>query len=83
MLITLIGYRGTGKTTVARHLAELLGWEWVDADVALEEHVGKSIADIFADEGEPAFRDYEAAVLVELVKRSDIVISSGGGIILR
>jgi shikimate kinase len=83
VIITLVGYRGTGKTTVATHLAELLGWESVDADVALEAHVGRPIAEIFADDGEPAFRDYESAVLLELLQRKEHVIASGGGVILR
>ena len=61
MILTLIGYRATGKTTLARLLAERLGWDWIDADVEIERRAGKSIARIFAEEGEPAFRDLEAA----------------------
>ena len=50
----LIGYRGSGKTTVAAALAEQLGWPWVDADAELERRAGKSIRQIFADDGEGA-----------------------------
>ena len=54
MNLLLIGYRGTGKSAVARRLGLLLGWNWVDADVEIELRAGKSIASIFADEGETA-----------------------------
>ena len=64
--IFLIGYRGTGKTSVARALAAKLGMPWIDADAVLEERAGKSIRQIFADEGEAHFRDLESAVLGEL-----------------
>ena len=59
MNIALIGYRGTGKTSVAQQLALLLGWNWVDSDVEVELLAGKSIAAIFADSGELVFRDLE------------------------
>jgi shikimate kinase len=81
--IALIGYRGTGKTTIARRLAGALGWDWADADVEVELRAGKSIAAIFADDGEPAFRELEAAVVVELCGRARMVIALGGGAILR
>ena len=82
-MIVLIGYRATGKTTVARVLAERLGWNWIDADVELETRAGKSIADIFRDSGEQAFRDLESAVIAELVQRERLVIATGGGVVLR
>jgi shikimate kinase len=81
--IALIGYRGTGKTTVAQRLAMQLGWDWVDADVEVELRAGKSIAAIFADGGEPAFRDLEAAVVADLCHRTETVIALGGGAVLR
>ena len=59
-VLTLIGYRATGKTTLAQLLAQRLGWPWIDADVEIERRAGKSIAQIFAEDGEPAFRDLEA-----------------------
>lgn len=83
MNLTLIGYRGTGKTTVARLVALEMGWEWVDMDVEIELRAGKSIAAIFADDGEPAFRDLESRVLMDLSKRDRLVIASGGGVVLR
>lgn len=83
MKIVLIGYRGCGKTTVARRLSLRLGWPWVDADVEIELRAGKSIAAIFADEGEPAFRDLEAQVVAELAGRDRIVLAAGGGAVMR
>ena len=79
MNLVLIGYRGTGKTTVARLLAERLGWPWFDADVEIEARAGKSIAQIFADDGEPAFRDWETQVVADLAAvASSRVLASGG-----
>jgi shikimate kinase len=81
--IFLIGYRGTGKTTVGRLVAARLGWELIDADEAIERRAGKSIAAIFADDGEAAFRDLEATVLADLCRRTQIVVAPGGGAVLR
>jgi shikimate kinase len=83
MRIVLVGYRATGKTTVARDLAARLGWEWIDADVEIEQRAGKSIARIFAEDGEPVFRDLEATVIAELCGREEIVLAAGGGAPLR
>lgn len=83
MLVILIGYRGTGKSTVARHLGLRLGWDWIDADVEVELRAGKSIAAMFADEGEKFFRDLESQVLVDLVRRERMVLAAGGGVVLR
>lgn len=80
--IFLIGYRGTGKTTVARMVARRLGRESIDADKEIERRAGKTIAAIFADDGEPAFRDVEAAVIADLAQ-TGLVISTGGGAVLR
>ncbi|HZZ28489.1 MAG TPA: shikimate kinase [Pirellulales bacterium] len=82
-LIVLIGYRGSGKSTVARLTALQLGWDWVDADVEIELRAGKSIAAIFADEGEEVFRDLETVVLDELLQRDKTVLALGGGVVLR
>ena len=79
----LIGYRGTGKSIVAQRLALKLGWEWVDADVEVELCAGKSIAEIFADDGEEAFRNLEEAVVKQLCERQSQVIALGGGAVLR
>ncbi len=83
MNVVLIGYRGTGKTTVARLLGLSLGWDWVDADVEIEMRAGRSIAAIFAESGETMFRDLETAVLAELVERKRVVIAAGGGAVAR
>ena len=83
MQVILIGYRATGKTTLARLLAGRLGWQWIDADVEIERRAGKSIAEIFADEGEPAFRDLEADVIADLCQRERLVLAAGGGAPLR
>jgi shikimate kinase len=83
MLLTLIGYRATGKTTLARLLAERMGCDWIDADVEIERRSGKSIAQIFAQDGEPAFRDLEAGVIADLCRRQHLVLAAGGGAPLR
>ena len=82
-LLFLIGYRGTGKTTVARLLSEKLGWDWIDADSALESRYGKSIRQIFAEEGEAGFRDKEEQIFGELCQLRRHVIATGGGVVLR
>jgi shikimate kinase len=83
MSLILIGYRATGKTTLAKLLAEQLGWDWIDADVEIERRVGKSIAKIFAEDGEPAFRDTEAQVIGDLCRRDRLVLATGGGAPMR
>lgn len=83
MAITLIGYRGCGKSTVARPLAEALGWDWMDADVELERRAGKTIREIFATDGEPVFRDLEESVLSDLLARDRLVVAAGGGSVMR
>lgn len=79
----LIGYRGCGKTTVARLLGELLRLPALDADEYLEQQAGLTIRDIFAAEGEPGFRQREANVVSELTRRDSSIVSWGGGVILR
>jgi len=83
MQLILIGYRGTGKTTVARRVAELLSLECLDADVEVEHRAGKSIKQIFDDDGEQAFRDLEVQVIAELIQHGDSVLSLGGGAVMR
>jgi shikimate kinase len=82
-MIFLVGYRGTGKTTVARLLGDKLGWKWIDADEALERRHGLSIREIFAAEGEAGFRAREAALLEELCRLQNHVVATGGGAVLR
>ena len=79
----LIGLPGAGKTTLGRQLARRLAKTFVDADTELERKLGVSIPTIFEIEGEASFRDREEAALAEIVGRSDIVLATGGGVILR
>lgn len=81
MKIVLIGFMGSGKTSVAPRLARRLGLQAVEMDDLIVERAGKSIADIFADGGEAAFRDLEAKVGQELRDCDDVVISTGGGVV--
>jgi shikimate kinase len=83
--IILIGYRGTGKTTIGRILAKRLSMPFVDSDPIIECRANKTIAEIFRDEGEKTFRDYEENVFADLLqaRRYALVIASGGGAILR
>jgi shikimate kinase len=83
MNLFLIGYRGSGKTTVAAALAGQLGWPWIDADLELERRAGKSIKQIFAESGEQAFRELESAVIADLAGGERQIIALGGGAILR
>ena len=83
MVLTLIGYRATGKTSLARSLAAALGWDAIDADVEIERRAGKSIKQIFEEDGEPVFRDIEASVIADLCQRDKLVIASGGGAPMR
>lgn len=80
--IFLIGPMGAGKSTIGRQLAELLDKKFYDADHEIEERTGASIAWIFDIEGEPGFRKRETAVLQELTRRDNIVLATGGGVVL-
>lgn len=81
--IALCGFMGAGKTTVGRKLARMCGMEFYDADVYLVERAGKTIPEIFAQEGEEAFRALETRCLRELSAKENCVISLGGGAVLR
>jgi shikimate kinase len=81
--VVLVGLMGSGKTTVGRRLARQLDRDFVDADVALEETAGRSIAAIFADDGEAAFREIECDVLSSLLDRPEpVVVAAGGGAVV-
>ena len=85
MMITLTGFMGSGKTTVGKVLADFLGCPFMDLDDLVVKKAGKSIPDIFAQDGEPAFRQLEAQVLrktVEKYAESTAVLALGGGAIL-
>lgn len=81
--IALIGMPGCGKTTVGRALADLLGRPFYDADEQIEARAGRKIPDIFAQDGEAAFRRLETEVLAELSRQSGAVIATGGGVVTR
>lgn len=83
--IILIGYMGSGKTTVGKIAAERKNYTFVDTDEMIVEQQHRSISEIFATDGEQAFRDMETALLGQLIaeKREHLVISTGGGMPLR
>ncbi|HHT9132301.1 MAG TPA: shikimate kinase [Candidatus Tripitaka californicus] len=83
MNIYLIGFRGTGKTTVGRLLAKYLEREFIDADDYLEKKIGKTIKQIFQEGGEGLFRDMEGEVIRELSGIEDKIVAAGGGAVLR
>ncbi len=81
--IYLVGMMGTGKSAVGHPLAEALGYRFIDADTALEEVAGRPIAEIFASEGEDAFRALETAVLNGIAGWHSLVVATGGGAVTR
>lgn len=80
--IFLIGPMGAGKTTIGRQLAKILDMHFIDCDHAIEERTGVKIPVIFEIEGEPGFRKRESTMLDELTARPNIVLATGGGVIL-
>src|SRR5260221_6337724 len=78
--IALIGFMGTGKSSVGHLLAEQLHYTFLDTDDLIEARSGKTISAIFSEEGEAAFRKLEAEILAELGSRKRTVISTGGGL---
>lgn len=81
--IVLTGPMGSGKTSVGRLLAAHLGYDFVDLDALIVELEGSSIKDVFARDGEQAFREMETAALATLGDRTRMVLSTGGGVVLR
>ena len=79
MLVFLIGYMGSGKSTAGKKLAKLLGYGFADLDGHIEMRSGRRIADIFAVDGEEGFRKYERLYLEKLCKLDNHVIATGGG----
>jgi len=77
--IVMVGLMGCGKSAVGRRLGSKLGLPFVDADEEIEKAAGKSIEDIFADHGEPYFRDGERKVLARLLRSGPQVLATGGG----
>ncbi|MEN9933534.1 MAG: hypothetical protein RLZZ387_113 [Chloroflexota bacterium] len=81
--IALVGLSGAGKSTVGRLLATLLGWRLMDTDALVVREAGREIPAIFADEGEPGFRERETAALRTALDEAPCVVATGGGIVLR
>ncbi|MEE2845364.1 MAG: shikimate kinase [Gemmatimonadota bacterium] len=77
--ILLVGFMGSGKSTVGAELARRLGWRFADADDVVERERGMTIPDIFARLGEPRFRELEHEVTQTLLTQERIVVASGGG----
>jgi len=80
--IFITGFMGTGKSTVAIALADKMNKKCIDMDILIEKKEGKSITDIFNDEGESYFRKVEREVLKEVIKQNDLVVATGGGTLL-
>jgi shikimate kinase len=79
--LALVGFMGTGKSSVGRLAAEQLRFAFIDTDELIENEVGRSIPEIFAQQGEAAFRKYERDVVSALSARRDTVIATGGGLV--
>lgn len=79
MRIYLIGLPGSGKTTLGKQVAKALKLSFIDMDDAIEQSEGKSISDIFSKEGEAYFREIERAMLHQVAKEENCIISTGGG----
>ncbi len=80
--IILTGFMGTGKSSLGRLLARKLHYQFVDTDQLIEERIGKTISELFQDEGEAAFRTLEAKLVQELASRQGLVIATGGGLMM-
>lgn len=81
--VFLVGGRASGKSTVGRALAGRLGWRFVDTDAMVTEKAGCEIATLVAEHGWEAFRDLESAALREASGMDDVVVATGGGMVLR
>ena len=82
--VAIVGYMGSGKTTVGRMLARALGWEFVDLDRAIAKTAGRRIPEIFQESGEEHFRDLEHHALLDALDGTrERVIACGGGVIIR
>ena len=80
--VVLVGFMGSGKSSVGRELARRIGAEFVDADAWIERKAGRRIRVLFAEEGEPAFREMEKAALREILAVKGRVVAAGGGAFL-
>lgn len=82
MNITLVGFMGTGKSSVGRRLAKRLGWQFVDVDTVIESAAGKPVPKIFAEHGEAVFRRLEKRAIRRAIRQDNHVIATGGGAFL-
>lgn len=83
MNVVLVGFRCTGKSCVGQLLAERMGLGFADSDLLIEQETEQSIRKIFSKRGESWFRAHETRVIARLAKRDNLVISTGGGAVLR
>lgn len=81
--IVLTGFMGTGKSEVSKELSKVLGWKVIDIDTEIEKSQRMKITGIFKQFGEPGFRDIEAEMIKKLSKNKNVIISTGGGAVLR
>jgi shikimate kinase len=81
--LILIGFMATGKSTIGRWCARALGFRFRDSDTLVERRAGKPVPVIFAEEGEAAFREMEAAAIRDLARGRRVVIATGGGAVMR
>lgn len=81
--IFLIGFMGTGKSTVSRELKKMLSMECMEMDDMIVERQGMPISEIFEKHGEDYFRDIESGLLVELKEKNNVIVSCGGGVVVR
>jgi len=82
MNVVLIGLRGTGKSTCGKLLADRLGWLFIDTDEVVQERAGKSIREIFDEDGEALFRQLETESVRQATRHAQAVIAGGGGAVL-
>lgn len=82
-MLSLVGMPGSGKSTVGRHLARRLVLPFFDSDHLIEQRLGRSIREYFAEAGEDAFREREQETIAELARGPDAVVATGGGAVLR
>lgn len=80
--LALVGFMGTGKSSIGQIVADQLHFEFLDTDSLIEKRAGKSITEIFAQNGEAMFRELECQLVEELAERKKIVISTGGGLVV-
>ena len=78
-ILYVIGFMGSGKSTAGKKIASHLDWSFIDLDKKIEEHTGKTIPEIFSQDGENYFREIETRLLRDFKSSSDTVISTGGG----